>query len=272
MPYNLEYLRGLSVTATDDLGRTATATTTLDLDTTVYVDSVVVTDLTDGDGSVGHGRQRSRLGRGDRLLEPHSRGRDGRAGRPQRDPRRPGERVVQRDGHRRRGDGRSRRSRVRLGQRDRRGRQLARAPGQLHVHRHERPGDPPTVTGPTAANLDGPDDDVGDGDQVAVSVTATDGLGVDRVTADASDFGAGTVAPHRRRRGRRVRGTFTVNTTSASPDGAYGIEITAYNVRNRRSIGPRTKRRSSPVATSTPPTISDLTASDPFDDEGGHRR
>jgi len=55
MPYNLEYLRGLSVTATDDLGRTATATTTLDLDTTVYVDSVVVTDLTDGDGSVGHG-------------------------------------------------------------------------------------------------------------------------------------------------------------------------------------------------------------------------
>jgi|GEM_PF-3181556 len=264
-PYNLEYLRGLSVTATDDLGRTATATTTLDLDTTVYVDDVVVTDLADGDESVGHGdsvrvsvevtdfSDLTVVGGTDVLGVPNVTLADQGNGWYNA--------TVTVDAATADPDGLVY---VWANATDAAGNSHERRSNYMFIDTGDL--DPPTVTDPTATNLDGPDDDVDDGDQIALSVNATDGLGVDEVTADASAFGAGTVTLTDGDGDGVYEGTFTVDTATASPDGAYGIEITAYNVRNRRSIETTNELTLDTPRDLTAPTISSPSFTEPLDD------
>ncbi|MCU4800525.1 Ig-like domain-containing protein [Halobacteria archaeon HArc-gm2] len=264
-PYNLEYLRGLSVTATDDLGRTATATTTLDLDTTVYVDDVVVTDLADGDGSVGHGdsvrvsvevtdfSDLTVVGGTDVLGVPNVTLVDQGNGWYNA--------TVTVDAATADPDGLVY---VWANATDAAGNSHERRSNYMFIDTGDL--DPPTVTDPTATNLEGPDDDVDDGDQIALSVNATDGLGVDEVTADASAFGAGTVTLTDGDGDGVYEGTFTVDTATASPDGAYGVEISAYNVRNRRSIETTNELTLDTPRDLTAPTISSPSFTEPLDD------
>jgi hypothetical protein len=70
---------------------------------------------------------------------------------------------------------------------------------------------------------------VNDGDQVQISANVTDnsGTGISSVTADASDFGAGTVTLTDGNSDGVYDATFNVDEASASSDGTYAIEITA---------------------------------------------
>ncbi len=85
----------------------------------------------------------------------------------------------------------------------------------------------PNVTRAIAVDLTDADGNVTDGDQVRVSVNASDGgSGIDTVTADASDFGNGTVTLSNVV-GNMYNGSFTVDGSQASANGSYAIPITA---------------------------------------------
>ncbi|MFC7215330.1 right-handed parallel beta-helix repeat-containing protein [Saliphagus sp. GCM10025334] len=127
--------------------------------------------------------------------------------------------------------------------------------------------DPPTLVGATATNLDGTNNSVGDGDRINVSVNATDALGVDAVTADASDFGAGDVTLVDSDGDNVYEATFTVDTQNASPDGTYGIDIQATDMRGKRSTVTTNELTLETPRDLAAPVITGVTVSDPFDDQ-----
>ncbi|MDQ2054193.1 S8 family serine peptidase [Halobellus sp. H-GB7] len=88
--------------------------------------------------------------------------------------------------------------------------------------------EPPSITDATAVDLSDGDGAVTALESVTINATATDAeSGVDRVTADASAFGAGTVTLTDADGDAVYNATVAVDADETSPNGSYAIPITA---------------------------------------------
>ncbi|ELZ77074.1 hypothetical protein C455_14842 [Haloferax larsenii JCM 13917] len=87
---------------------------------------------------------------------------------------------------------------------------------------------PPTITNPTVTDATNGNGVVADADSITVSATVTDVTAVSAVTANLSAFGAGTAVSLTDGDGDDTYdATVSVDDTSASPDGAYSVDVTA---------------------------------------------
>ncbi|WP_436927829.1 right-handed parallel beta-helix repeat-containing protein [Halosimplex amylolyticum] len=231
VPYPSEGRKWLEVEAADGSGRTATRTAWLDLDTKYpTVHDWSITDA-DDDGVVGHGEDvtfvveledfsnvtvvavTEPIGVPNVTLQPTATGQGDRY-----------EGTVAVDAVEAGADGVKY---VRIEATDEAGNSWWRS--QWLVLDADSTG--PEVTGATLSNRDGADDDVGDGDRIAVAATATDAFGVDTVSVDATEFGAGTVELADPDGDDVYEGEFTVDAANASIDGAYSLDVEAVNAR-----------------------------------------
>ncbi|WP_424019851.1 S8 family serine peptidase [Halorientalis pallida] len=117
----------------------------------------------------------------------------------------------------------------------------------------------PTATVLTLTDATDGDERVGDGDALALAATVADGhAGVADVTANASAFGAGTVALTDGDGDGTYDTTVSVDGNNATTDGSYAVGITTTDAAgNDRSVA------TGPLSLDTPPGIRNLTVGNP---------
>ncbi|MFC7204970.1 PGF-pre-PGF domain-containing protein [Haloferax namakaokahaiae] len=118
--------------------------------------------------------------------------------------------------------------------------------------------DGPSVTNATLVDTTDGDGSVADGDQLTIRANVSDDTGVSAVTADASDFGAGSAVVLTDTGNGTYEGTTTVDESSASEDGDYDVDILATD-----TDGNTQHELTNTLSLDTPPAVTDFTVSNP---------
>lgn len=124
-------------------------------------------------------------------------------------------------------------------------------------------GTAPAVIDAAMTDLAPIDGFVADGEDIAVSVTATDATAL-TVEADLSPFGAGTDELTDTDDDDTYTATFTADGAAASPDGLYDANVTATDAAGNLNV----TTTNALTLDATPPTVADATLTDATDGDG----